>query len=109
MPRMPRWPDTTVLRSYPPAWQNRATKQKSKMVYWWSNVASSPGCATGPYFSLAELNSAIAELLEVLNAAPFQKRSGSRKELFEALERPAMQPLPACVYEYAEWKKVRCG
>lgn len=59
------------------------------------------------FFSLAELNSAIAELLEALNAAPFQKLSGSRKELFESLERPAMQPLPACAYEYAEWKKVR--
>lgn len=59
------------------------------------------------FFSLTELNAAIAELLEELNAKPFQKLPGSRKELFETLERPAMQPLPASAYEYAEWKKVR--
>ena len=41
------------------------------------------------FFSLAELNSAIAELLETLNAQPFQKLPGSRRELFETLERPA--------------------
>ena len=59
------------------------------------------------FFSLAELNSAIAELLEALNAQPFQKLPGSRRELFETLERPAMNPLPGRAYEYAEWKKVR--
>lgn len=59
------------------------------------------------FFSLTELNAAIAELLEELNAKPFQKIPGSRKALFETLERPAMSPLPASAYEYAEWKKVR--
>lgn len=59
------------------------------------------------FFSLVELNSAIAELLEVLNNRPFKKLPGTRKHLFESLDRPAMQPLPARAYEYAEWKKVR--
>ncbi len=59
------------------------------------------------FFSLSELNAAIAELLEELNAAPFQKLPGSRKELFETLERPAMRALPGSAYEYAEWKQVR--
>jgi len=58
-------------------------------------------------FSLAELNAAIAELLEGLNKRPFKKLPGSRKSLFDALDRPAMQPLPATPYQYAEWKKVR--
>lgn len=59
------------------------------------------------FFSLAELNTAIAELLEVLNKRPFKKLPGCRQSLFETLDRPAMQPLPATPYEYAEWKKVR--
>ena len=58
-------------------------------------------------FSLGELNEAIGECLERLNARPFKKLPGSRRELFETLDRPAMHPLPARPYEYAEWKKVR--
>ncbi len=59
------------------------------------------------FFSLVELNTAIAELLEVLNNRPFKKLPGTRKSLFESLDRPAMQPLPATPYQYAEWQKVR--
>ena len=59
------------------------------------------------FFSLVELNTAIAELLEVLNNRPFKKLPGTRRSMFESLDRPAMQPLPATPYEYAEWKKVR--
>lgn len=59
------------------------------------------------FFSLGELNAAIAELLEELNARPFKKLPGNRRELFETLDRPAMSPLPGSAYEYAVWKKVR--
>lgn len=59
------------------------------------------------FFSLAELNQAIAELLERLNTRPFKKLPGSRRELFEQLDRPALRPLPAERYQFAEWKKVR--
>lgn len=59
------------------------------------------------FFSLAELNAAIGELLERLNRRPFKKLPGSRRELFEQLDRPALRPLPAQRYEFAEWKKVR--
>lgn len=59
------------------------------------------------FFSLAELNGAIRELLDVLNERPFRKLSGSRRTLFESLEKPALHPLPEVPYEYAEWKKAR--
>ena len=59
------------------------------------------------FFSLAELNAAIRELLEKLNARPFKKLPGSRREHFEQLDKPALQPLPAEPYVYAEWKKAR--
>ena len=57
------------------------------------------------FISLAELNAAIRELLEELNARPFKKLPGSRRSLFEALERPALRPLPAHRYEFAVWRK----
>ena len=47
------------------------------------------------FTSLAELNQAIAELLERLNQRPFRKRSGSRASLFESLDRPALKPSPS--------------
>jgi transposase len=59
------------------------------------------------FFSLLELNTAIADLLVALNQRPFKQLPGSRQSLFESLDRPALRPLPAQPYEYAEWKLVR--
>jgi len=59
------------------------------------------------FFSLGEVNEAIAELLVRLNERPFRKRDGSRKTLYETLDRPALKPLPAERYQYGEWKTVR--
>jgi len=59
------------------------------------------------FFSLAELNQEIARLLVELNERSFQKLPGCRRSLFEELDRPALGPLPAALYEYAEWKLVR--
>ena len=59
------------------------------------------------FFSLTELNREIRRLLDLLNDRPFQKLEGSRRSLFESLDRPALQPLPTQPYEFARWKKVR--
>src|SRR3990172_1102639 len=59
------------------------------------------------FFSLAELNQALALQRRALNARPFQKLAGSRCTLFETLERPALRPLPPTRYEYATWKRAR--
>jgi transposase len=56
------------------------------------------------FFDLDELNAAIAELLERLNARPFQKLDGCRRSAFESIDRPAMKPLPQTRYELADWK-----
>lgn len=61
------------------------------------------------FFSLDELNAAIRPLLTDLNERPFQKLPGSRRTVFEALDRPAMRPLPVTAYVYAEWKRVRAA
>ena len=61
------------------------------------------------FASLGELNEAIRAGSAEINARPFQKRPESRKQLFEELDRPALRPLPAGRYEYAEWRKVSVG
>jgi transposase len=61
------------------------------------------------FFSLSELNQAIAELLPSLNQRPFQGREESRQDLFEAIDRPALRSLPQNDYEYAEWRRAKPG
>jgi transposase len=61
------------------------------------------------FFSLADLNRELRQLLTALNDHPFQKLPGTRRSLFERLEQPALQPLPVQPYEYAEWKQVRAN
>ena len=59
------------------------------------------------FFSLAELNERIRELLEEVNHRVMRRYGKSRRELFEQLDRPALKPLPAQRFTYAEWKRVR--
>jgi transposase len=62
------------------------------------------------FFSLAELNAAIRELLDKLNNKPFKKLTGSRMSWFLEIDKPALRPLPAVAFEYAEWQiKKRSG
>ena len=61
------------------------------------------------FFSLADLNGAIRKLLLELNQRPMQKLRVSRLELYERLDRPALQPLPTDRYEQAEWKGCRAN
>ena len=56
---------------------------------------------------LVAANQEIGRLLRALNERPFQKLAGTRRTLFDDLDRPALLPLPAQAYEYAEWKKAR--
>jgi transposase len=59
------------------------------------------------FFSLTELNGAIAQLLDRLNNRPFKKLPGTRRQAFEQIDQPALRPLPAAPYVFATWKKVR--
>jgi transposase len=56
------------------------------------------------FFSFAEMNVAIRELLDAINARPMKHLGASRRELFERLDRPALRPLPPNRYEMAAWK-----
>jgi transposase len=59
------------------------------------------------FFSLEELNERIAELVDDLNDRRMRLYGASRRELFEKLDKPALKPLPAASFSYAEWKQVR--
>jgi transposase len=61
------------------------------------------------HFSLADCQAAIAVALERMNGREMRRLGVSRRQLFETIERPVMQPLPEQDYEYAEWRLVRVG
>ena len=59
------------------------------------------------FLSLADLNTEIRVLLVRLNDRPFRKLPGSRRSMYETLDKPALRPLPLEPYVFAEWKRVR--
>jgi len=57
------------------------------------------------FFSLSELNAAIAEETKKLNERPMTGIGKSRYDLFLEIDKPALRPLPAERYRIAAWKK----
>jgi transposase len=57
------------------------------------------------FFSLAELNKAIAEETKKLNERPMTGISKSRHDLFLEIDKPALRPLPQERYTLTAWKK----
>lgn len=57
------------------------------------------------FHSVFEANEAVRPLLERFNEKGFQKRAGSRMEVFLTEEKPLLQSLPRARYEYGIWKK----
>ena len=105
----PRWRPTTTPPLCRRGRTGRATRPRSKSRCRWRRAGSSPSCATGTFFSLAELNAAIAELVAQINNRVTRHLGASRRALFEELERSALKPLPAEPYVFAEWKECRVG
>jgi transposase len=59
------------------------------------------------FFSVAELNLAIADLVAELNTRVMRAYGASRAELFAQVDAPALRPLPAEPYAFAIWKRCR--
>lgn len=59
------------------------------------------------FFSVAELDAAVADLLPALNDRPFKKLPGCRRASFGKLDAPYLQPLPATPFVLAEWRRAR--
>ncbi len=59
------------------------------------------------FFSVAEADQAVRELLVRLNERKFHRLDTNRAELFGRMDRPALKPLPSEPFTFREWKKVR--
>jgi transposase len=59
------------------------------------------------FFSLAELNQEIRKLLNEYNDVLFQRKKGSRKELFQSIERNQLKPLPSANYEMKDYRRAK--
>src|SRR5437868_5501765 len=59
------------------------------------------------FFSLEDLNVAIRELLGKLNHRPFRKKDGTRASVWEAIDKPALKPLPMEPFDMSEWYRAR--
>ncbi len=57
------------------------------------------------FFDLHQLNGVIKEKLEVLNNRPFRKMNGTRRSVYEQIDKPALKPLTQTPYVFARWKK----
>lgn len=62
------------------------------------------------FYSLAELNAAIAECLADLNERRVLRQFGrTRRQLFEEVDAPNLKPLPVEPWVHAQWKRCRVG
>lgn len=87
----------------------RRPKDKAKVE---NAVRFAQSCILGrlrkqTFFSLAEANAAIAEVLARINDHVMRRLGVSRRHLFETVEHPALASLPAEDYEFAEWRLAR--
>src|SRR5690625_7654200 len=57
------------------------------------------------FFSLAELNQAIGELLETYNDYRFHNRTTTRRQQFLEFEQSALDPLPPTRYQLRYYKR----
>lgn len=94
--------DTVILPARPRKPQDKAKVESGvQVVERWILARLRHRC----FFSVAELDAAIAELLPSLNTRPFKKLPGSRQEAFALLDAPYLRPLPSTVFVIADWKK----
>ncbi len=61
------------------------------------------------FTSIDEANVVVAQLLERVNNKPFKVLDGSRRSVFEEIDRPALRALPQHPYDFATWKKAKVG
>ncbi len=61
------------------------------------------------FFSVTELNAELAPMRDWLNDRPFRHIAGTRRKLFEEIDRPALRPLPLERYQWMEWRSAKVG
>lgn len=93
--------DTAIIPARP-----RKPKDKSKVENAVQNVQRRVLAVlrNQKFFSIAELNLALRELMEVLNNRLMKSYGKSRKDLFIELDKPALKSLPLNKYEFSTYK-----
>src|SRR6202049_404239 len=62
------------------------------------------------FYSLADVNAAIADLMTHLNEErPIRRLGVTRRQLLEQIDRPALKSLPVEPYVFSEWRICRVG
>ena len=59
------------------------------------------------FFTIEDLNSEIKKLLNDYNNLLFQRKQASRRELFQAVERSYLKPLPTNKYEIKDYRRAK--
>ena len=59
------------------------------------------------FYSIVQLNSRINELMPLYRNKKMKRLDVSRQELFDTIDKPALQPLPVNEYEYKEFKLLK--
>jgi transposase len=95
---------TVILPARPNHARDKAMVEGAvKIVYAWIFAALRDRI----FYSLKELNLAIAEQLESYNAKPMQKLKISRRELFEQTEKATLKTLPQQKYARKHFKQLK--
>lgn len=86
--------------------QVRKPKQKASVEGTVGKIATSiiARLRNTEFYSIDELRVAVARALDDFNCELFQKREGSRLEVFQQEEASYLRPLPVIPYEIAAWK-----
>lgn len=95
---------TTVLPARPYAPRDKAKAETAVQIVEREIMAP---LRNHTFFGLVEGREAYLDRLHRLNHRPFQKLEGSRRSLFEELDRPNLKPLPTKPFEFGTWKKAR--
>ena len=67
------------------------------------------GLRNQTFFTLAEVNAAIAGRVDHINSFVMRRLGTTRRQLFETIEKSALKALPLEDYAYAQWRMARVG
>ena len=94
---------TTILPARPYHAQDKALVENAVKIVYMRVFAP---LRNRIFYSLSELNEAIRELLDEHNNTKYQRLDFSRNELFEEVDKPALNTLPSQRYEMKGFKKL---
>ena len=107
-PPTTRWPGITGRSSSPPGPESPRTRPRWSRPSWWSSAGSWPPLRNRQLLQPRRAQRGpLPRSSPSSTTGPSRNSNATRRSLFETLDRPALKPLPAAAYEYAEWKKAR--